>query len=340
MPAVQSSPANEMNRTVFPDESPAGPSAAIEESRRQVSSSTVSVAMCTFNGERFLSEQLQSVLNQTRLPDQMVICDDASTDSTQTLLTAFADNAPFPVVLRFNPCTLGVTRNFEQALAACHGDFIALSDQDDRWSPSKLQRLESLLIAHPTAGFACSNAMLIDDRGRRLKGRLWDHWRIDPSMLADEAPDPRHIRLLRANCVTGATMMIRGDLVRQFALPISANWIHDHWITVLCEFLGRPGCVSTELLTEYRRHERQVLGLRQRRRSQRLDERERLKSLNLKRYRDLQEHIEKVFEKDARSTRWQLLIQQATDELLQHSENLERPWWQREWHRLLKRRDA
>src|SRR6186997_149500 len=109
----------------------------------------VSIAMCTCNGERFLAEQLDSILAQSRPPDEIVICDDASTDGTWALLTTFAPKAPCPVTLRRNDTRLGVIGNFSQAMTLATGDAIALADQDDVWHPMKLEKLEGALRANP-----------------------------------------------------------------------------------------------------------------------------------------------------------------------------------------------
>src|SRR5947208_14214106 len=99
---------------------------------------SISVAMCTYNGERFLKEQLESLAAQTRQPDELVVCDDRSTDSTPHIVEAFARAAPFPVRLEVNDRCLGSTKNFEHAILRCTGALIALSDQDDVWHPEKL----------------------------------------------------------------------------------------------------------------------------------------------------------------------------------------------------------
>src|ERR687894_3003245 len=99
-----------------------------------------SVAMCTYNGARFVAEQLASVAAQTRPPDELVVCDDGSTDETCRLVEEFAARAPFPVRLFVNERNLGSTRNFGRAVALCEGDLVALSDQDDVWHPEKLER--------------------------------------------------------------------------------------------------------------------------------------------------------------------------------------------------------
>ena len=98
----------------------------------------ISVALCTCNGARFLSEQLVSLAEQTLRPIELVVCDDASDDGTWQLLEEFQRSAPFPVRLYRNVRRLGIAQNFEQAMLLCEGDVIALCDQDDVWLPEKL----------------------------------------------------------------------------------------------------------------------------------------------------------------------------------------------------------
>ena len=96
-----------------------------------------SVAMCTYNGARFLGAQLASVAAQARAPDELVVCDDRSTDETARVVEEFAAAAPFRVRLHVNERNLGTTRNFERAVSLCEGDLIALSDQDDVWAEGR-----------------------------------------------------------------------------------------------------------------------------------------------------------------------------------------------------------
>ena len=91
----------------------------------------LSVAMATYNGERFLEQQLLSIARQIRLPDEMVVSDDGSNDGTIDILERFATNAPFPVRIYRNLNPLGYGDNFLKAASLCDGDLIAFSDQDD-----------------------------------------------------------------------------------------------------------------------------------------------------------------------------------------------------------------
>src|SRR3982751_1684084 len=123
----------------------------------------MSVAMCTYNGAEFLPAQLESIVRQARKADEIVICDDGSTDESRSLLKKFAADAPVPVSLRFNEKNLGSVKNFEQAIQLCSGDVIALSDQDDVWRSDKLQLIEEAFGRSPSAGLVFSDAELVDE---------------------------------------------------------------------------------------------------------------------------------------------------------------------------------
>ena len=82
----------------------------------------ISIALCTYNGASFLEAQLESYQTQTRLPDELIACDDGSTDATGDILAAFARRARFPMRVHANPARLGATKNFEQAIGLCSGD--------------------------------------------------------------------------------------------------------------------------------------------------------------------------------------------------------------------------
>lgn len=109
----------------------------------------ISVAVCTYNGSRFLPEQLTSIAAQTRLPDEMVVCDDGATDATAEIIEKFARTAPFLVRFIRNSQNLGSTKNFENAIGLCTGDLIALSDQDDIWMREKLGRQAEMMERDP-----------------------------------------------------------------------------------------------------------------------------------------------------------------------------------------------
>ena len=129
----------------------------------------LSIALCTYNGSAYLSEQLESLAAQTRTPDELVVCDDNSTDGrTVEMVRAFARNSPFAVRFSVNRKTLGPKKNFQRAIARCQGDVIFLCDQDDVWEPNKLARIEETLLAAPEAGFVFTDAEVVDEDLRIL----------------------------------------------------------------------------------------------------------------------------------------------------------------------------
>src|SRR6266481_8759069 len=133
----------------------------------------ISVAMCTYNGGRFLAEQLESIAVQTRLPDELVVCDDRSTDESVEIVRNFARHAPFPVQLEINEENLGSTKNFEKAISLCQGEIVALADQDDVWYRHKLDWIEKAFARSSAPVAAFSDADLIDNDSRSLDARLW-----------------------------------------------------------------------------------------------------------------------------------------------------------------------
>ena len=220
----------------------------------------LSVALCTFNGSRYLQPQLLSIAGQSRLPDELVICDDCSTDRTVEIVREFAASAPFPVRLHVNEQNLGSTRNFEKAIALCDGDLISLSDQDDVWLPEKLRRSERALLADPGAGVAFSDAVVVNHRLEAVGYSLWTaagftRRQRDAFRGGDAMP-----LLLRKQVVTGAAMVFRAEL-RELVLPIPETVVHDGWIALLAAATSGLAPVDEPLLL-YRQHEANQIGVR------------------------------------------------------------------------------
>ncbi|MBP2678317.1 MAG: Alpha-L-Rha alpha,3-L-rhamnosyltransferase, partial [Deltaproteobacteria bacterium] len=134
----------------------------------------MSVALCSYNGEKFLRPQLRSIAEQTRAPDEVVVRDDGSSDRSVEILQEFSAQAPFPVRVFVNEVNLGSTRNFERAIADCRGEVIALCDQDDVWTAQKLARLMEAFDADSRLDVVFTDAEIADGEMRLLGSRLWD----------------------------------------------------------------------------------------------------------------------------------------------------------------------
>jgi glycosyltransferase involved in cell wall biosynthesis len=220
----------------------------------------LSVALCTYNGEEYLGEQLDSLAAQTRPPDELVVCDDRSTDRTPEIVRDFATRATFPVSLHVNRDRLGSTPNFERAVGLCRGEVIALCDQDDVWHPRKLRRCEEVFSGDPSVGLVFTDAEVVDTSLRPTGARLWDVT-FDPEERRLMKQGRAFDVLARHNVVTGATMAFRSRF-RELALPIPRHdaFIHDGWIALVVAAVSRVEALA-EPLVKYRQHARQQIGV-------------------------------------------------------------------------------
>ena len=223
----------------------------------------LSVALCTYNGAQFLPEQLDSIARQTRLPDEVVIRDDQSRDDTMGIVERWAATVPFPVRSTVNPTNLGSTQNFAGAIAACGGDLIVLSDQDDVWLPSKLARLTRFFEDHATAEAVFTDGWLVDQRLQPLQ-LLSRKVRFSGPVLRREFADGRIVATLAQRALaTGATMALRSGL-RDAVLPLPErlprDLIHDAWIAIVAALRGTLGFIDEPLIL-YRQHAGQQVGL-------------------------------------------------------------------------------
>lgn len=221
----------------------------------------ISVALCTYNGEQFLGDQLKSIVEQTLLPDELVVCDDCSTDGTLRILEEFRDKVSFPVQIQQNERNLGSTKNFEKAIRLCSGDIIVLSDQDDLWVPEKLETLEAAFQTNPDIGYAFSDGDLVDENLQPLGRRVWESNQFQGEFLAEYVSGEQLLCFLRWQFVTGATMAFRSRLKDYiFPFPKDKVWIHDGWIAVIGSAIGEIGLPIDQPLILYRQHGRQQMG--------------------------------------------------------------------------------
>jgi glycosyltransferase involved in cell wall biosynthesis len=219
----------------------------------------ISIAMCTYNGAVFLPVQLRSIATQSQLPDELIVCDDGSTDDTLAVLNAFAAQVSFPVRVFSNEERMGPAKNFEKAIGLCTGDVIVLSDQDDLWNPLKVAKLVEVFESHPEAIYAFSDAEMIGQDGALLNEKLWDAIAFRERIRGFSGAGQLKM-LLKQNLVTGAAMAFRASF-RDVVLPIPSGWMHDYWIVLLGSTLAQ-GVPIPDVLFSYRRHATQAVGWR------------------------------------------------------------------------------
>lgn len=201
-------------------------------------SGKISIALATYNGERFLEEQLQSLATQTRPPDELVVSDDDSSDSTLGLLRAFAATAPFSVKLLPATARLGYAGNFNRALSATSGDLVFLCDQDDVWFPDKLQVMAEQATAQPDAMVLMNDVSIVDSS---LEGGVTKLQQFASSRISLD------------RYVMGAAAAVRKEFLAA-VLPIPAGYpAHDDWIIKFAIWLNRRHLYKVPL-QHYRMH--------------------------------------------------------------------------------------
>lgn len=215
------------------------------------------MALCTYNGAPYLEAQLESLLAQARPPDELVVGDDASTDATPELLAAFAQRAPFPVLITVNERRLGVAENFAATLGRCSGELIATCDQDDVWLPERLRAAEAAMAERDVL-LAFSDAELVGGDLRPFGRGLWASLGIGTSDIAAIRRGDALAVLLGRRVVTGATMTIRRALLAH-SLPIAPGWLHDAWLALNAAAWGRLAPIA-EPLVRYRQHGGNAVG--------------------------------------------------------------------------------
>lgn len=221
----------------------------------------ISVAMCTYNGARFLPEQLESIAGQTLPIDELVVTDDGSTDRTREVLHEFAQKVPFKVSVCVNEQNLGSTKNFEKCLGLCSGDIIFLCDQDDVWHPNKVADQVAYFTANPYQDAVFSNATIINEQSQRVEGTIWDEVQFTDRLQSRWRNGNAHEILFGGYVVTGATLAIRREaLDRLVPFPTEVpQLIHDAWIALVLSLEDKIGFVEDPLLS-YRVHQTQQVG--------------------------------------------------------------------------------
>ena len=225
----------------------------------------VSVALCTHNGAEFIVEQLESIVQQTHRPSQLVVSDDASSDETVSIVEAFwrawsAANPGGPELLVLkNETPLGVTANFEQALTACSHALIALCDQDDVWPVERIEKMVGQFSRRPDLELVHTDARLVDATGAPLGTTLLQTLSVSAADRTVIHDGRAFSLLLRRNLVTGATVMLRRELVKR-ARPFPLEWVHDEWLAMVAASTGHMDLLD-EPLTDYRQHGRNQIGV-------------------------------------------------------------------------------
>lgn len=206
--------------------------------------SLISVAVCTYNGEKHIEEQLQSILHQTYRNIEIIVVDDASTDKTVEKIKNLSASYP-SIILIQNEENLGFNKNFEKAIKVCNGEFIAISDQDDIWKVDKLQILKDN-IKDNWAIF--SNSEFIDKKGKTLNKCLLNNFSWNKRSYKS---------ILLYNFVTGHTCLLNRHILN-YILPFPSKGFYDWWIGFVALYHNKLTYVD-KVLTKHRIHDNSVM---------------------------------------------------------------------------------
>jgi glycosyltransferase involved in cell wall biosynthesis len=198
--------------------------------------------MATYNGERFIHQQIASILRQLHSEDEVIIVDDASSDGTVAILEGLCDNR---IRIIPQPRNRGIVKSFGRALGEARGELIFLADQDDIWQADKVSKIKGLFSTDPDLSLVQSNCSIIDADGKVIAERRFKSREFYPGALQN----------LVRNLYQGSTMAFRSSIL-EYCLPFPADIpMHDMWIGIVNQFVGKAAFIDEPLIS-YRRHGR------------------------------------------------------------------------------------
>ena len=207
----------------------------------------VSIALATYNGEQYLKEQLDSILEQSYTDIEIIACDDCSTDSTPKILEEYQKkDSRFKFYI--NERNLGFKKNFEKCISLCNGKYIALSDQDDVWTKDHIECLVSKIGEND---LICGNAYLSNSDLTDSGTTLFDTLDID---FLPESKQAWFFYLIHHGIIQGACTLFKKELIHK-ALPIPDSVrFHDYWLSLVATANNGIKYLSENCLLYYRQH--------------------------------------------------------------------------------------
>lgn len=192
----------------------------------------ISVALATYNGAKYIEEQLISLINQSLTPSEIIVIDDFSTDDTFEILKEIQKNYPLIVLYR-NDENIGPIETFKKAIKYCNSEYIALCDQDDIWELNKIElsfnEIKKLNQNLPSIVF--TDLKMIDAQGSLIGDSFWKIQGYNPK-------ETKFSDLLISNVVTGCTIMMNGKMKEEIEKMPNKVIMHDYWIALIAFSLG------------------------------------------------------------------------------------------------------
>ena len=217
----------------------------------------ISIALCTYHGEKYLREQLDSLFNQSLKPHEIVISDDMSSDDTLSILHEYEkkDKAISVRILENNQ-KRGVFKNFPYVISQCVGDIIFTCDQDDYWLPTKLERHFEAHIKEPNVYLIYSNAdVVLND----IEHYLYPLWEIKSIQDSDKGQASFSSLVIKGRSIAGCCMSFKKSFI-DLIYPFPDEIYHDDWIATNACLIGKIKGIS-ESLIKYRQHSNNAVGI-------------------------------------------------------------------------------
>ncbi|MBU4539357.1 MAG: glycosyltransferase [Weeksellaceae bacterium] len=224
-----------------------------------------SVAICTFNGEKFLKEQLESIIAQTVPVDEIIVCDDRSTDQTWKIIMDYQSKYPRIFKICRNENSLGVIKNFEKAINLCQNEIIFLCDQDDLWKPNKVETVLRYFKNNPGKEAVFHDLELLENDSI-LQFSNWESIFFQPENT--DGISIQHYLVLFGNIATGASFAFRNPKKQWIFNPSSTFLLHDYQLALHFAAANTLGFID-EKLGVYRLHDNQQVGTDQNNRHRR-----------------------------------------------------------------------
>lgn len=207
----------------------------------------ISVGVCTHNGEKFIAQQLNSIINQTIKPDEIIVTDDFSSDNTIRIAEEVLKDSGIAFQVVPYDSHQGILKNFQNCLDKCSGDIIFSCDQDDIWMEDKIESF--LPYFKDGCNFVYSNAIVVDTDRNLLEDDFWKCYGINFERLSQAEFQKVSID---GGCIAGCNMAFTKELYDKVR-PIPYHFLHDGWLAVCAPLFGKVGFLNKKLI-EYRRH--------------------------------------------------------------------------------------
>ena len=216
----------------------------------------IDVLMATYNGEKYLEEQINSILNQTYKNIRLIISDDCSKDNTREILKQYEENDD-RIKVYYQEENLGYIKNFEFLLNKVENEIYMLSDQDDVWLPQKIEKSYELL-KQESADLVFGDLEVVDENLNTIYSSFGDFMLLNKKI--NKYINSYKLNYLY-NCVTGCTVLSKKEFIDKILpFPVTSKYVaHDHWIGIGISLNGKVAYMKEKYI-KYRQHGNNEIG--------------------------------------------------------------------------------